>query len=125
VSNLNVFVRGNVDTKGPVVERRFLRILCAGEPASFKEGSGRAELADAIASRDNPLTARVIVNRVWGLLFGRPIVASPSNFGHSGTRPNYPELLDDIAVRFMEKGWSIKSLVRQIALSSTYRQSAR
>jgi len=124
-TNLNVFIRGNVERKGPLTERRFLQILSEGEPTPFKDGSGRTELAEKIASRSNPLTARVIVNRVWGEFFGHPLVATPSNFGHSGTLPTHPELLDDLAVRFMDNGWSIKSLVREIALSSTYRQSSR
>jgi hypothetical protein len=121
--NLNVFVRGNVDRKGPVVERRFLEILSRGEPAAFTDGSGRRELAEAIASRDNPLTARVFVNRVWGAFFGQGLVATPSNFGHSGATPSHPELLDDLAARFMDGGWSIKALVREILLSATYRQA--
>jgi len=125
VADLNVFIRGDVDRKGPVVERRFLRILCDEEPQPFHDGSGRRELAAAITDRQNPLTARVIVNRIWGLMFGRPIVVTPSNFGHSGIPPTHPELLDDLAVRFMNNGWSIKTLVREIALSSTYRQSSR
>ncbi|HEX4793606.1 MAG TPA: DUF1549 and DUF1553 domain-containing protein [Humisphaera sp.] len=124
-TDLNVFIRGDVDRKGPVVPRRFLRILCDDEPAPFQDGSGRRELAAAIASRSNPLAARVIVNRVWGLMFGRPLVATPSNFGHSGIPPTHPELLDDLAVRFMNNGWSIKGLIREIALSSTYRQTSR
>jgi hypothetical protein len=121
-TNLNVFYRGNVNQKGPLVQRRFLRVLCANEPMPFKDGSGRAELAEAIAGRENPLTARVIVNRVWALLLGRPLVITPSNFGHSGSKPTHPELLDDLAARFMDNGWSIKGLVREITLSSTYRQ---
>jgi hypothetical protein len=123
-TNLNVFIRGNVQQKGPVVERRFLRVLCEGEPAPFKEGSGRRELAEAIASRTNPLTARVIVNRIWGVMFGKPLVSTPSNFGRSGSLPTHPELLDDLSVRFMDNGWSVKSIVREIALSSAYRQSS-
>ena len=123
--NLNLFIRGNVERKGPVVERHFLTLLSQGEPEPFKDGSGRRELAEAISSRNNPLTARVIVNRVWGLFFGRPLVRTPSNFGHSGMLPTHPELLDDLAVRFMENGWSIKTLVREFVLSSTYRQSSR
>jgi hypothetical protein len=107
------------------VERRFLPLLSEGEPEPFKDGSGRRELAEAIASRSNPLTARVMVNRLWGLFFGRPLVQTPSNFGHSGTLPTHPELLDDLAVRFMKNGWSIKTLIREIVLSSTYRQSSR
>ncbi len=122
--NLNVFIRGNVERKGPVVERRFLPLLSEGEPEPFKDGSGRRELAEAISSRSNPLTARVMVNRIWGLFFGRPLVRTPSNFGHSGMLPTHPELLDDLAVRFMANGWSVKTLVREIVMSSTYRQSS-
>jgi hypothetical protein len=125
VENLNVFVRGNATRKGELSPRRFLTVLTGdGAPEFPADGSGRRELADAIASRDNPLTARVFVNRVWGLFFGNPIVATPSNFGNSGAKPSYPELLDDLAVRFMEQGWSVKSLVSEIVLSSTYRQSS-
>lgn len=124
VRDLNVFVRGNVDRKGPVVERRFLRILCKGEPRAFTSGSGREELAEAIASRDNPLTARVMVNRVWALCFGHGLVGTPSNFGSQGQRPTHPELLDDLAVRFMENRWSLKKLVEELVLSATYRQQS-
>jgi len=106
------------------VPRRFIRVLCDGEPKPFKEGSGRKELAEAIASPQNPLTARVMVNRVWGMLMGRPLVGTPSNFGHSGELPTHPELLDDLAVRFMQNDWSIKWLVREIVLSATYAQSS-
>jgi len=123
-TNLNVFLRGNPKQKGPLVERRFLRVLCDSDPPAFKDGSGRAELAADIASTGNPLTARVIVNRMWAVMFGRPLVMTPSNFGHSGSQPSHPELLDDLAVRFMQRGWSIKSLLREMALSSTYRQSS-
>jgi hypothetical protein len=124
-TDLNVFVRGDVNSKGPVAPRHFLHVLAAGEPKSFRQGSGRRELAEAITSRDNPLTARVIVNRVWSQLFGCGLVATPSNFGALGERPTHPELLDDLAVRFMESGWSLKWLVREIALSATYRQDSR
>jgi len=123
--NLNLFIRGNAERKGPVVERHFLTLLSQGGPEPFKDGSGRRELAEAISSRNNPLTARVMVNRLWGLFFGRPLVRTPSNFGHSGMLPSHPELLDDLAVRFMENGWSIKTLAREFVLSSTYRQSSR
>lgn len=123
--NLNVFLRGNVDNKGPVVERRFLEVLSPQGAASFAEkGSGRRELAEHIASPENPLTARVFVNRVWAMFFGKPLVSTPSNFGHSGATPTNPELLDDLARRFMDNGWSIKDLVREIACSATYRQSS-
>jgi mono/diheme cytochrome c family protein len=122
--DLNVFLRGNVENKGPVVERRFLEVLNGKDATAFSDGSGRRELAERIASADNPLTARVFVNRVWALFFGRPLVSTPSNFGHSGAVPSHPELLDDLARRFMENGWSVKALVREIALSATYRQAS-
>ena len=122
--DLNLFIRGNVDRKGPIVPRHFLSILSPATPVPFKEGSGRKELALAIANTNNPLTARVMVNRLWGLLFGQPIVLTPSNFGHSGQPPSNPALLDDLAIRFMDSGWSIKGIVREMVLSSTYRQTA-
>ncbi|MBI3416954.1 MAG: DUF1549 domain-containing protein [Verrucomicrobia bacterium] len=124
VEDLPVFLRGNVSRKGPVAERRFLRVLSRDEPPAFTHGSGRRELADAIADRANPLTARVLVNRVWTQFFGQSLVPTPSNFGHSGQPPTYPELLDDLAVRFMDNGWSVKVLLREIVLSATYRQGS-
>jgi hypothetical protein len=122
--DLNVFIRGNVDRKGPIAPRQFVRVLCREEPAKFSEGSGRKELAEAIADSENPLTARVMVNRIWGTFIGRPIVETPSNFGHSGQLPSNPELLDFLAMRFIKQGWSMKTLVREIALSATYQQSS-
>ena len=120
--DLHVFLRGNTESKGDVVPRRFLRVLSKGEPKPFTQGSGRLELADSIVSPGNPLTARVVVNRVWSMFFGRGLVTTPSNFGLLGAKPSHPELLDDLAVRFMENGWSMKRLIREIVLSSTYRQ---
>tara|TARA_Y100000588_G_scaffold161836_1_gene175893 strand:+ start:1851 stop:3710 length:1860 start_codon:yes stop_codon:yes gene_type:complete len=120
--NLHVFLRGNPETKGEIVPRRFLRVLSEGEPKPFTQGTGRLELAESIVSPDNPLTARVIVNRVWLMFFGRGLVTTPSNFGLLGTKPSHPALLDDLAVRFMENGWSMKRLIREMVLSSTYRQ---
>ncbi|MBC8354634.1 MAG: DUF1553 domain-containing protein [Planctomycetes bacterium] len=122
--DLNIFVRGDAGRLGPLVKRRFLQILSDGEPTIFSEGSGRLELAMAIANRQNPLTARVAVNRVWMHHFGIGLVDTPSNFGMNGSVPSHPELLDDLAVRFMENGWSMKWLHREIMLSSTYQQSA-
>lgn len=122
--DLNVFIRGDVKVHGPLVKRRFIRVLSADEPTPFEHGSGRLELASAIASRENPLTARVIVNRIWALNFGAPLVTSPSNFGALGERPSHPKLLDDLAVRFMDEGWSLKWLQRELLLSATYRQSS-
>jgi hypothetical protein len=123
VRDLNVFIRGNVNAKGPVVPRRFLSVL-SQDPKPFESGSGRRELAEAIADKANPLAARVIVNRIWGELFGRPLVDTPSDFGHRGNPPTHPELLDDLAVRFMDRGWSIKQLRREIVLSAAYRRSS-
>ncbi len=123
-TDLNVQIRGDVKNKGEVVQRGFPQILSADLPAKFKDGSGRRELAEQIVRRDNPLTARVIVNRVWGMLVGKPIVRTPSNFGTLGEPPTHPNLLDDLSVRFMENGWSIKWLCREIVLSSTWQQSS-
>ena len=122
--NIEVMIRGDAFKKGPVVERHFLTALCDETPAPLQHGSGRLDLANAIASRDNPLTARVIVNRVWAQFFKHGLVRTMSNFGALGERPSHPELLDDLAVRFMENGWSLKWLMREIVLSSTYRQSS-
>src|SRR5262249_9202612 len=124
-TDLNVFIRGDVNSKGPVVARHFVRVLCDGEPTAFKQGSGRLELAKALVDRKNPLTARVIVNRIWSRLIGRPVVGTPSNFGALGDRPTHPELLDDLAVRFMDARWSLKWLQREIVLSAAYRQGSR
>ncbi|MEK6233373.1 MAG: DUF1549 and DUF1553 domain-containing protein, partial [Planctomycetales bacterium] len=123
--DLNVFIRGDVKMKGPIVKRRFLRVLSPEDPQPFTQGSGRLELAEAIVARDNPLTARVLVNRVWKLNFGRGLVGTPSNFGALGDRPTHPELLDDLAARFMDSGWSLKKLQREMILSATYRQGSR
>jgi len=123
--DLNVFIRGDVKKPGPVAKRGFPRVLAATtDPLEFQQGSGRLELAEAIVARGNPLTARVIVNRVWALHFGQPLVATPSNFGKLGQPPTHPELLDDLAVRFMQADWSLKWLHRAIVLSATYRQSS-
>jgi hypothetical protein len=124
-TDLTVFVRGDVTVKGPTVPRHFLRVLCSEDSQPVKQGSGRLELARAITSENNPLTARVIVNRVWGQLFGQPLVRTPSNFGALGEKPSHPELLDDLAVRFMEAGWCLKWLQREIVLSAAYGQSSK
>jgi hypothetical protein len=123
--DLNVLLRGDVQNKGAVVRRHFVSVLCPKQPQAFVQGSGRRELAEAVAARDNPLTARVLVNRIWGQCFGRPLVGTPSNFGSLGERPTHPELLDDLAVRFMDAGWSLKWLLREMVLSATYGQSGQ
>ncbi|HEX5500834.1 MAG TPA: DUF1553 domain-containing protein, partial [Thermomicrobiales bacterium] len=95
--------------------------LSSPDAKPFEHGSGRLELARAIADPNNPLTARVFVNRVWQQHFGRGIVGTPSNFGLLGERPTHPELLDHLASRFIDSGWSVKRLHREIMLSATYR----
>jgi len=122
--DLNIFIRGDAGRLGKPVQRGFLRILSPEKNEPYINGSGRLELARAITSRDNPLTARVIVNRVWMHHFGTGLVDSPSNFGLTGSKPSHPKLLDDLAVRFMENGWSLKWLHREIMLSATYQQSS-
>jgi len=120
----HVFVRGNPNNPGIETPAHFLSCLSDGEPARFTDGSGRLDLAKAIANKDNPLTARVIVNRVWMHHFGAGIVRTPSDFGLRGDPPTHPELLDYLAVRFMESGWSLKKLHRTIMLSAAYQQSS-
>ncbi len=119
-----VFKRGNPGSPGPKVPRQFLGLVDASARKPFSNGSGRLELARAIASRDNPLTARVFVNRVWLGHFGAPLVRTPSDFGLRSDPPVNPALLDHLAVRFMENGWSIKGLHRDLLLSATYRQAS-
>ena len=116
-------VRGDPYNLGEVVPRRFLSIF--GDAARFQEGSGRLALADEIASAENPLTARVLVNRVWHHHFGHGLVRSLSNFGQVGDRPSHPELLDYLVGRFIDSGWSVKQLHREILLSSTYQMSSK
>jgi len=123
-ANMKLHLRGNPNRTGDEVPRRFLTILSKADPSPFTQGSGRLDLARAIASPDNPLTARVIVNRLWQQHFGRGIVATPSNFGALGERPTHPELLDYLAQRLVTQGWSLKKLHREILLSATYRQSS-
>src|SRR2546425_1239469 len=122
--NLRVQKGGQPENLGEEAPRAFLSVLCDGEPAPFHEGSGRRELAEAIANPKNPLTARVMVNRIWQGHFGQGIVRTSSNFGRMGERPSHPELLDYLASRFIANGWSMKAMHREIMLSSTYLLSA-
>jgi mono/diheme cytochrome c family protein len=123
-TDLKVALRGNPNKPGEVAPRRFLQVLSGTNPKRFTEGSGRKELAEAVADPKNPLTARVFVNRIWQQHFGRGIVGTPSNFGSLGERPTHPELLDFLAATFVESGGSVKALHRQIVLSETYRRAA-
>ena len=123
--DLAIYLQGNPTKKGDVAPRSMPVVFTEGQRRPLPtKGSGRAELAAAITSRDNPLTARVIVNRVWRSHFGTGLVQTPSNFGQLGDRPTHPELLDDLAVRFMDSGWSLKKLHREILLSATYQQGS-
>ncbi len=118
-----LFVRGNPNNRGPRVPRQFLEVLTP-DRKPFTRGSGRLELARAIASTDNPLTARVMVNRVWMHHFGQGLVRTPGDFGSRGEPPTHPELLDWLAWRFVADGWSVKALHRLIVQSATYRQAS-
>jgi hypothetical protein len=123
--NSRIHIRGETTNLGETVPRGFLRVISIKDvPAPSPKQSGRLELAQWLTHRDNPLTARVMVNRVWQKLFGRALVTTPDDFGITGARPSHPELLDFLAVRFMEEGWSVKWLVKEIVLSRAYRQSS-
>ncbi len=121
-----VLLRGEPQNKGEVVPRRFLECLSPDPKhrAEWEKGSGRVELAKAIADPKNPLTARVLVNRLWQQHFGTGFVNTPDDLGNMCSPPANPELLDWLAVRFVESGWSIKQLQRAIVLSSTYQQAS-
>jgi hypothetical protein len=120
----HVLLRGNPGSPGPAVPRQFLHVLAGEQRKPFQEGSGRLELARAIASKDNPLTARVLVNRLWLHHFGAALVHTPSDFGIRSEPPTHPDLLDYLAARFMDDGWSIKKMHRHIMLSQVYQQSS-
>jgi cytochrome c553 len=117
-----IFRRGNPATKGEEVPRRFLEVVAGQRRKPFSRGSGRLELANAIVSPDNPLTARVWVNRVWMHHFGAGLVQTPSDFGTRAELPSHPQLLDWLSRRLVSEGWSTKALHRLILLSSTYQQ---
>lgn len=124
-SDSHLLIRGETSQPGELVPRGLVRILSEGEPPPIQRGSGRLDLANFIASDRNPLAARVMVNRIWSKLFGKGIVATPDNFGEMGARPTHPELLDYLALDFVENGWSVKRLIRQIMLSHAYQLSSR
>lgn len=122
--NLALEIRGNPNNLGPVIPRRFMKVLSANEPKPFTQGSGRLELANALIRDAEGLLARVFVNRVWKQHFGTGLVETPSDFGSQGERPSHPQLLDDLAHQFVTHGWSMKWLHRQIMLSATYQQAS-
>ncbi len=121
--DMNILPHANVAAPGAVAPRQFLTVLSKGD-TTFKQGSGRLEFADDIFTQSGPLAARVIVNRVWGWHFGKPLVATESDFGVQGEKPTHPELLDDLAARFIANGMSLKWLHREIMLSAAYRQAS-
>jgi hypothetical protein len=122
--NLRIHLRGNHLNLGDEVPRGFLHVLAVDKPQSYTNGSGRLELAEALISPDNPLTARVMVNRMWQHHFGEGLVRTVDNFGKTGDRPSHPELLDYLASRFRESGWSVKAMHREMVLSNAYRLSS-
>ncbi len=124
IADAPVLLRGDFRREGNIVPRRFPTILAWEGQRPIATGSGRLDLARWIASPDHPLTSRVMANRIWQHLFGEGLVRSPSNFGRLGEKPSHPELLDYLATRFVEKGWSIKQLIREIMLTRAYQQSS-
>ena len=124
ITNAPILERGEVTRAGERIPRGFVQVISGDWTPSVRSGSGRMQLADWIASSQNPLTARVWTNRVWLHLFGKGIVTTPDNFGRSGRPPTNQALLDYLAVSFIENGYSIKSLIREIVLSRAYQLSS-
>jgi hypothetical protein len=125
IADIRIHVRGSVHSQGETVPRGVLQVATLGPAPAIPAGeSGRRQLADWIASPVNPLTARVMANRVWHWLFGSGLVRTTDNFGTTGEAPSHPELLDALAIRFVEDGWSVKKLVRRIVLTETYRRAS-
>jgi hypothetical protein len=122
--NVRLHVRGNHKSLGDEVPRRFLQVIAGENQPPVKEGSGRLHIADWMARAENPLTARVMVNRIWKHHFGAGLVRSTDNFGRMGEAPSHPELLDYLASRFVEDGWSVKRMHRLMLLSATYQMGA-
>jgi hypothetical protein len=119
-----VFIRGEAENKGDIAPRRFLEILSGPTRTPYRFGSGRLELARDISNPANPLTPRVMVNRIWMHHFGEGFVTTPDDFGNQSAPPSHPELLDYLASRFIDDGWSIKKMHKLIMLSNTYQQSS-
>ena len=122
--NARVLIRGEIDQPAQEVPRGFVQVLGGKTPKLSARSSGRKELAQWMVSNENPLAARVMVNRIWKHLIGKPLVRDPDNFGASGTSPTHPELLDFMAIEFMKNSWSVKQMIRSIATSRVYRLSS-
>ena len=123
-TDMKVAIRGDLRKTGEVAPRRFPRILAGDKPLAFDKGSGRLQLAAAVTDRNNPLTARVFINRVWLHHFGEGLVRTPSNFGALGEQPTHPELLDWLTSHFLDSGQSIKALHRVIMNSASYQMDS-
>jgi hypothetical protein len=123
-SDCQVCIRGEVSERGPSVPRGFVTVITQGKPAIPTNASGRLELARWFTDRRNPLTARVAVNRIWHHLFGAGLVQTTDNFGAMSEPPSHPELLDTLAMQFMEDGWTVKKMIRRIMLSRVYQLSS-
>jgi hypothetical protein len=125
VQDARLLERGELAHPGKPVERHFPRVVELADVAAPPKGqSGRLQFAQWLTHRDQPFTARVMVNRVWRHLFGAGIVRTVDNFGYTGERPSHPELLDHLALKFVDGGWSLKSLIREVVLSRAYRQAS-
>jgi hypothetical protein len=124
IQDVPVHIRGSYTRLGPIVPRRLPAFFAGDAQPTIAHGSGRLELARWVSSKDNPLTARVIVNRIWQWHFGAGLVRTPNNFDVLSEPPSHPALLDWLAARFIEDGWSLKKLHRRIMLSATYRQAS-
>jgi hypothetical protein len=125
VRDMPILKAGNVAAPGEIVPRGFPAVLARGNDTTFKNGSGRLELAERLFTDTAALAARVMVNRVWAWHFGKGLVATASDFGTQGDKSTHPELLDDLAARFIEHGWSLKWLNKEIMMSATFRQSSQ
>ncbi|MFO0866131.1 MAG: DUF1553 domain-containing protein [Gemmataceae bacterium] len=125
MANARIHIRGNIKNLGDEVPRGFLQVATRGPaPKIPADQSGRKQLAEWMTSPDNPLTARVMVNRLWLWTFGEGLVRTPDNFGVTGERPTHPELLDYLTTRFVDEGWSAKKTIRMLVMSRTYRQAS-
>jgi hypothetical protein len=124
LSPSRVLLRGNQNRPGKEVPRQFVMLIGGAKRQPFTQGSGRLELAQAIVADDNPLTARVIANRLWLHHFDAPLVSTPSDFGIRSDEPTHPELLDYLAFRLKSGGWSLKDLHRHVVISQAYRQAS-